>query len=306
MEDPQLVLLFAGLVVDILDLQALRSSIQHPADHPVFRVVELALWDLGGRRGGLGLYVDVHSLLGGYLLVALGGLLQVVDGDEALRRGAGLGLGERAPHPGHLLLPVGEHGAGLVHAGARADAGPRADGRQGGALVVLLEPVLEAVVAVAARAVDAGDEAGADAGPARGGGAVLLGDAVAQHAVAADAVLLRVGEPLALGPGAGAGAFVGGLGAVVEAEGLGAGLAEEGEEVELVAVLGLAVLADERGVGVLGAVVDRGHLGDLYVGRLLGVGGFVVGGHFRLGGGERARRRREDRYRRASMAGKEW
>jgi len=39
------------------------------------------------------------------------------------------------------------------------------------------------------------------------------------------------------------------LGAVVEAEGAGAGVAAEGEEVELVAVGVLAVGADEGGVG---------------------------------------------------------
>lgn len=110
--------------------------------------------------------------------------------------------------------------------------------------MVLLEPVLEAVIAVAPRTVDAGHQARPDPRLAARRGAVLLGYAVAQDPVAADAVFCLVREPLALCPCAGVGALVRRLGPVVEAEGLVARLAEEWQEVELVAVVGLAVLAD--------------------------------------------------------------
>lgn len=56
-----------------------------------------------------------------------------------------------------------------------------------------------------------------------------------------------------------------------------AGLTEEGQEVELVAVFELAVLADKAGVGACG----RGRDGGGYVGGghfdVAGVGGVVVG-----------------------------
>lgn len=49
------------------------------------------------------------------------------------------------------------------------------------------------------------------------------------------------------------------LAAVVEAEGPAARLAEEGQEVELVAVGELAVFAHEAGVVAYAAAVDFGH-----------------------------------------------
>lgn len=111
--------------------------------------------------------------------------------------------------------------------------------------------MLEAVVAVAAGAVDAGDQRRADDGLAVGGSAGLLRDEVAHALPLAGGVCRLLGFSAALGPGAGVGAFVGGLAAVVEAEGLLAALAEEGEEIELVAVFELAMLADECRVGAL-------------------------------------------------------
>ena len=67
------------------------------------------------------------------------------------------------------------------------------------------------------------------------------------------------------------GALVGRFGAVVEAEGVAAGVAAEGEEVELVAVGELAVNADGFEVVVV-------HFGEGLFGRS-GVIGGVVGGH---------------------------
>ena len=140
--------------------------------------------------------------------------------------------------------------------------------------MVFFEPVFEAVVAVAGGAVDAGHEGGADGGFAGGRGAGLLRDEVAHGLVGAEGRAGEVRLALALRPGAGVGAFVGGFGAVVEAEGVVAGLAVEGEEVELVAVGELAVRAEEGGVGV---AYLGGHGGVACV-VWVGGGGAVVGG----------------------------
>jgi len=86
----------------------------------------------------------------------------------------------------------------------------------------------------------------------------LLGHEVAHPPALARGVFRQLRLPPALGPGAFVGALVGGFGPVVETEGLVTALAEEGEEVELVAVVELAVLADERGV-VANAAVNFGH-----------------------------------------------
>jgi hypothetical protein len=67
------------------------------------------------------------------------------------------------------------------------------------------------------------------------------------------------------------GALVGRFGAVVEAEGVVAGVAAEGEEVELVAIGELAVSANGFEVVVV-------HFGEGLFGRR-GVVGGVVGGH---------------------------
>lgn len=77
--------------------------------------------------------------------------------------------------------------------------------------------------------------------------------------------------PPVLGPFAGVSALVSRFGAVVEAEGVVAGVAAEGEEVKLVAVGELAVSADGFEVVVM-------HFGEGLFGRR-GVVRGVVGGH---------------------------
>lgn len=107
----------------------------------------------------------------------------------------------------------------------------------------LLQPVLEAVLAITVRTAHAGVFKCIDERFAREVRA-LLG--------IVDVGLFRRGAVLFLiccavapaRPFAGVGAFVGGFGAVIEAEGASAGFAAEGEEVELAAIFELAVAAD--------------------------------------------------------------
>lgn len=114
-------------------------------------------------------------------------------------------------------------------------------------------------------------------------------DQVAHGLVTANAILGLVGEALALGPGAGICAFVGILGAVVEAKGVFARETFEGEKVELVAVGCFAVFANECGVGILGAVDSGG--GHFHV------RGFVGGGWIgRHDGGRRGASVAEEKY----------
>lgn len=254
-EDPQLVGLGLAAVVEVLDLQGAGGGVEDAAHDPVAAVEEVAPRVLGLGGGGLGLDVQVDALLGGELGVALGRLLEGVYGGEAgggrggfrLGQGAGGGL-FLAQAPG--LEPVQGRlglGGGGVQLGGSADA----EGGQVLAVVVLLEAVLEAVVAAAAAAVDAGRERRAHDGPAPGRqrAGLLLGHGdVAQGLARADG---RLGEPReapALRPGPLVGAPVRRLAAVVQAEGAAARLAVEREEVELVAVLVLAVLAHQGGV----------------------------------------------------------
>ena len=116
--------------------------------------------------------------------------------------------------------------------------------------MLFTEAVLEAVHAVAGLAVDARVLQRVDEGLAFRVGALLRGEDggflgwAAGDGRLADAVFSSV-----LGPFAGVAAFVRRLGAVVEAVGVVAGVAAEGEEVELVAVGELAVRADGFEVG---------------------------------------------------------
>lgn len=106
--------------------------------------------------------------------------------------------------------------------------------------MVFAQAVLEAVLAVAAGAADADVREGVDVGLAGWMRALRCGEEGWFGGAGA-----RCGFSPASGcPGAGVRAGVGGLGAVVEAVGSVAGLAAEGEEVELVAVGVLAVGAD--------------------------------------------------------------
>lgn len=143
--------------------------------------------------------------------------------------------------------------------------------------MVLPQPVLETIVPVALVAVHARHEARADCRLAVCRGAGLFCDAVPQRPAPTDAELAQLGLSLAFCPRARLGALVGTLRPVVEAEGLVAGLAVEGEEVELVAKVGFAVLADKRGVSVA-RTINFGHvdIGGLPAGRRgRGRGGWV-------------------------------
>jgi hypothetical protein len=123
--------------------------------------------------------------------------------------------------------------------------GPGAERDEVLAVVLLAEAVLEAVLPVTVRAVHAGVLERVDQRLAswlralrrRENGRFLRGREGSGGC--ANAVL-----PPVLGPFASMGALVGGFGAVVEAEGVVAGVAAEGEEVELVAVGELAVRAN--------------------------------------------------------------
>lgn len=117
--------------------------------------------------------------------------------------------------------------------------------------------MLEAVIAVARRAMHAGAQTRADDRLASRARARLLH--LAHVLVSAQARRRHGRQPFPGRPLAGFGAFVPCLGAVVETEGAAAALAAEGQEVELVAVGELAVLPDERGV----FFVDHGEGGLL-------------------------------------------
>ena len=95
---------------------------------------------------------------------------------------------------------------------------------------------------------------------------------IAQQAALAGRWFCQLGLSPSLGPGAFVHAFVRPFCSVVEAEGLLAGLAEEGQEIELVAIVVLAVLSNEGGIE---AIFGFAHLD---------VACFVGGGH---GGGGR-------------------
>jgi len=125
--------------------------------------------------------------------------------------------------------------------------------------MVFFQSVLEAVVAVADGAVDAGDKARSDDRLAAVVGARLLGDEIAHPLALAGRVTRQVGLAFSLGPRALVRAFVSRLGSVVKTEGLAAGLAEEGEEVELVAIFELAVGTDEGGVATRAGVYRGSH-----------------------------------------------
>lgn len=114
---------------------------------------------------------------------------------------------------------------------------------------------------------DARDERCANRGLARGGRARLLGNGVAHEASLAMGVCRGLRLTSTLGPCAGIGALVRGFGAVVEAERLLAGLAEEGKKIELVAVVVLAVLAQK---GLVKAVFGLAHVD---VACVIGLGG---------------------------------
>lgn len=118
--------------------------------------------------------------------------------------------------------------------------------------------MLQTIVSVAVLAMYSRHEARPDDCLTLRDRAGLLGNEVAHPPALARRVFRQLRLPPALGPGAFVGALVRGLGSVVEAEGLVTALAEEGEKVELVAVVELAVLADERGV-IANAALNFGH-----------------------------------------------
>jgi len=120
---------------------------------------------------------------------------------------------------------------------------PRAQRGKLGALVFLLQPVLEAVLTITVRAAHARVFERIDERFAREMRALL--GIVDVGLFCRGAVFFLVCCAVAPArPFAGMGAFVGGFGAVVETEGAAAGFAAEGEEVELAAVFELAVAAD--------------------------------------------------------------
>lgn len=253
MEHAQLVPLVRRLVIDVLDLEAAGRGVEQPPDDPVLRVEELALGELGGRRLRLGLDVQVDALLGGDLGVPLRGLLQAVDGEQPRPGARGLRLGQRPRRQGLRLLALGgppgpqlrERRPRLLRHGP----GPRPDRRLARAVVLLPQPVLQAVVAVAGGAVHAGHERRPHRRLApRVGAGLRLRQCVSHSLALAGRGACQLSLAAARGPGARVGAPVRVLGSVVEAEGLLAALAEERQEVELVAVLELAVLADQRRV----------------------------------------------------------
>ena len=218
--------------------------------------------------------MQVYSFFGRELVVALRSLLQLRESGHLGGAACGLGLGPQrfllcaapaadAREAGADFLGLGRYGVGC-----RACA----EWNEVLAVVLLAETVLQAVLAVAVGAVHAGVVKGVDErfafwlGALRrceGCGFLCAGEG---RGWCADAVF-----PSVLGPFAGVGAFVSRLGPVVEAECVVAGVAAEGEEVELVAVGELAVRADGFEVVVV-------HFGEGLVGRR-GVVGGILGGH---------------------------
>ena len=233
---------------------------------------------LGGRCRRLRLDVHVETLFRRQFVVALGGLLEFRERGHL--RGAAGGFGFRAQ--GFLLraapaADARETGAdflglgGEVVGGCGGGAGAERDEIR--TLVLFAEAVLQAVVPVTVGAVDAGVLEGVDKRLAFRFRALRCGEDgrflcawEGRGGCCADAVFAPVFRPLA-----GVGALVGRLGAVVEAVGVVAGVAAEGQEVELVAVGELAVGADRLEVVVV-------HFGEGLFGRR-GVVGGGLGGH---------------------------
>lgn len=245
MKNPQLPLLALHLIVNITNLQTLRRQIQHPAHTILGRVEEIPLRQFGGNRLRARLDVQIHPLLHRDFRLAFRRALQR---REVLRRRRGCRFGFGDGRFGHAGFLRGAPGAQLVEGGAafvflRLLLGPGADGDQVFAVVFVGEAVFEAVGAVAFVAVHAGDEGGVDQRFAgRVGALLLVGEDVGFGGEGGGAIRLSstlVGGGAIAGPFAGLGAFVGGFGAVVEAElavwgrgllvGLGLGLVGVGD-----------------------------------------------------------------------------
>lgn len=281
--DAQPGLLVLDPVVDVGHLQAAGGVVQHLAHAPVAVEVQRGARQLGRGAGRLRLDVQVDAFVRGQVGVALGVALEGVERGQLGRRGRRFGLGfERVlflPRPG---LQPGEAqpyflcvARGLAQ---RAAAQPRPQRRQVGAVVRLPEPVPQAVVAVAIWAVHGLVLRSVDEGLAGGFGTLGRrgqGGFLAQRSRGGRQSLVDAVFPPVAGPFTGMGAFVGRLGPVLETVGVVAGVAAEGEEVELVTVGKLTVAAD--GVEVGGVHGSVGFFGVICRGRR--------GGHGRRWGG---------------------
>ena len=200
--------------------------------------------------------MQVDSLLGSQRGVAFGGAFEGVEGGELRGFGGGFGFGREGGLPGGGPgADAGEAGLDLVGVGLKIGgewirrAG--AEGCEGGAGVGLAETVFEAVLAVAVGAVDGLGLGCGDESLAAGFGALGCGlqggfGGGCGFGIGGSG---EIGFAPVGGPFSGVRTLVGGFGAVVEAVGLMAGVAAEGEEVELVAVREVAVVADGFKVG---------------------------------------------------------
>lgn len=258
--DAQPLLLGLDAVIDVGDLQPAGGVVQQAANAPVLGDEEVGAGQFARGAGGLGLDAQIQALLRGQLVVALGRLFQGVQRGQ-LRGPAGrFGLGSQRLllHLAPALEPP-EAQLELVLVALQGDVErPRAQRSQVLAVVVLTHAVLEAVAALAVRAVHARVLERVDEGLARRVGALrrvaVVGFGGCRRREPSHAVPPSVLRPLAR-----MAAAVCRLGAVIEAEGVAARLAAEGQEIELVAVGKLAVRADVFDVFVHGCVGGIGH-----------------------------------------------
>lgn len=246
MEDAQSRFLSPTTIIEILDIQPLRRIIKHPSNLPPRVEIKVPSWRLSCLSIRRPNRMQVYPLIGGNTCFALRRPLHSIDTSDARRRTIrlNLGLGNEIRSCNLFLLAPGthprEHGLDRL---VGAVALPCAQRGKLGALVFLSKPVLEAVLAIAVRAAHAGVFKGVDECFARDVGALV--GVVDVGLFRRSAVLLKICCTVAsTSPVSGVGTFVGGFGAVVEAEGAPAGFAAEGEEVELSAVFELAVAAD--------------------------------------------------------------
>ena len=164
-EDSQPPLFPLRTIILVPHLHALSRLIQQPAHRPIAVKVQVHLGRLRRRRRSLSFDVEVHAAVGGERGIALCGAFQSgeIGGLGGAGRGRfGRGLGQRDGGEGGGLggapgAQFGEGEFGLRVCGLlRLLGGPRAEGDEVVAVVLFLEAVFEAVVAVAGLAVHAG------------------------------------------------------------------------------------------------------------------------------------------------------